>query len=76
MILGVVLIVLGVCGLGGVVYVQVVRPSLKKRQNMDVDIYEDEDGDGYEISWKTDDKSDTAEIDLNHYDAGKDDEKK
>lgn len=75
LILGISLIVLGVAGLGTVAYIQFIRPRIQNRKE-NSDIFEDENGDGYEVSLKTDDKADTAEIDINNYDADAQDEKK
>lgn len=74
LILGIALIVLGVAGLGTVAYIQFIRPRMQDRK--DGQVFEDENGDGYEVSLKTDDKADTAEIDINNYDADAQDEKK
>ena len=75
LILGISLIVLGVAGLGTVAYIQFIHPRIQNR-NENNEIFEDENGDGYEVSLKTDDKADTAEIDINNYDADAQDEKK
>lgn len=80
LITGIVLIVLGVGGLGTVVYLQFIRPKMKaKKAEADSSPFVEDDIDGYNVTPeqpKVDTKADTMEIDINSYDAGKDDETK
>jgi len=78
LIAGIVLIVLGVGGLGTVVYLQFIRPKMKaKKAEADSSPFVEDDIDGYNVTPEqpqVDTKADTMEIDINSYDAGKDDE--
>ena len=80
LIAGIVLIVLGVGGLGTVVYLQFIRPKMKaKKAEADSSPFVEDDIDGYNVTPEqpqVDTKADTMEIDINSYDAGKDDEVK
>lgn len=72
LILGISLIVLGVAGLGTVVYLQFIRPKMAagKKAAIDDETELSSFSDGFS---QVDVKADTAEIDINSYDAGAED---
>lgn len=62
---GIALIVLGVAGLGTVVYLQFIRPALAAKKAGSKELFVSEDDDGYTVSQTpADPMSDTAEINL------------
>lgn len=75
LILGISLIVLGVAGLGTVVYLQFIRPKMAagKKAAIDGETELSSFSDGFSRASRVDAKADTAEIDINSYDAGAED---
>lgn len=62
---GIVMIVLGVAGLGTVVYLQFIRPAMAAKKAGSKELFVSEDDDGYTVSQTpADPMSDTAEINL------------
>ena len=59
------MIVLGVAGLGTVVYLQFIRPAMAAKKAGSKELFVSEDDDGYTVSQTpADPMSDTAEINL------------
>lgn len=75
LVLGISLIVLGVAGLGTVVYLQFIRPKMAagKKAAIDGETELSSFSDGFSRASRVDAKADTAEIDINSYDAGAED---
>ena len=62
---GIAMIVLGVAGLGTVVYLQFIRPAMAAKKAGSRELFVSEDDDGYTVSQTpADPMSDTAEINL------------